>query len=135
MLTKEEAELLMKTLAPHITGFSLTFQKEGKPEDDVVCGGKVHRIVDMSQWGDPNNNRLVYATLDDGTGELLIVVPGNIWSSVEEEIAIGDIVIASGQLFSLQKECNFVTVAETTIKVKQPDDPLRILVKKIRKLK
>lgn len=132
-LTKEEAQALIKTLKPHITGFSLTFQLEGKPGDEVVCGGKVRQVVDMSEWGDPDKNRLVYVTLDDAVGELLIVVPGILWSDVQAEI--DDVVIAAGVLFKLPKDCEFLTVAKTKTIVKQPDEPLRLLVKKIRKLK
>lgn len=131
-LTKEEAQALIKTLKPHITGFSLTFQLQGKPGQEVVCGGKVNRIVDMSEWGDEGANRLVYVTLDDAVGEMLIVVPGILWSNVQAKI--DDVVVATGVLFALSKECEFLTVAETKIKVKQPNDPLRLLVKKIRKL-
>ncbi|UOE58232.1 DNA-binding protein (plasmid) [Cytobacillus oceanisediminis] len=123
----------MNALQPHITGFSVTFQLEGKPGQEIICGGKVTKIVDMSQWGDENEQGwLIYVTLDDGAGEMLIVVPGLLWEEVDAEV--GDVVIASGILFSLPKTCQFKSKADTDILVVRADDPLRLLVRTIRKL-
>jgi hypothetical protein len=96
----------------------------------VVCGGKVSRVVDMSDWADEDETKswIIYVTLDDG----LIVVSGPLWEDIEADV--GDIVIASGILFSLSKTCQFKSQANTDITVICENEPLRLPVRSICKL-
>jgi len=128
---KEIKEIIDK-IKPHITAFSYTIQKNSKQKDEVTCGGKVKYIVDMGMLTDDHRQRLIYVTIDDTLGDLLVVVPAVFWDQVN--ITVGDIIVATGIVFRPEKVCDFVSEAGTTITVPQEDDPFRILVKSIRKI-
>lgn len=131
-LTNEEAIKLVKKLQPHISGFSRSFQIDGIQGKEVVCGGKVSRVVDMSKWSDHDEADIVYVTIDDGIGELLILVPRILWK--EAAAGKGEIIIANGQLFALSRDCMFKSKAGTDILVSHGNEPFRVLVKSIHKL-
>jgi hypothetical protein len=98
----------------------------------VVCGGRIKHVVNMSDWSDLDGSDIVYVTIDDAVGDLLILVPGLLWR--ESEAKHGEIVIASGLLFALNKECKFVSKAGGDIIVNRGNEPFRVLVKTIHKL-
>ncbi|MDA1616403.1 DNA-binding protein [Bacillus cereus group sp. TH204-1LC] len=128
-LTNEEAAKLMKQIQPHISGFSYILQKDGKDEQEVVCGGKIKLVFDMYKYNDQKEGDLSYVTLEDGLGELLILVPGVLWRNLGAKK--GDVVIASGKLFALKRECKFKSKADTDIIVSHGYEPFRVLVREI----
>ena len=130
-LINDEAKILIQSLKPQVTAFTAQIHNEGAHGDEVTCGGKIIRFVDSLSWVD-DDNRIVYATIDDAVGEILIVVPYALWQT--EKFKIGDVIIAEGVLFSLLKECEFVSKAETPIIIRRKDEPLRVLVKELRKI-
>lgn len=130
-LTKEEALQLVRTLQPHVSGFSQSFQMNGKSKDIVSCGGKVKYVVDPSNWSDVPED-IIFVTLDDGVGELLIVVPTELWT--EADTKVGDTLIAKGVLFKPLKEGTFLSKAGTDIKVTRTDEPFRVLVMSVHML-
>ncbi|MFE4029223.1 DNA-binding protein [Priestia sp. YIM B13551] len=132
---KERAQQIkqfIETLKPHVTGFSQSFQMHGKQRDEVTCGGRVKYVVDTGKMHDNLNDRIVYVTLDDEVGEILIVIPSIFWDNLHAKI--GDIVIARGVLYSPEKECTFESKAGGIIKIIRENDPFRVLVKSIYKL-
>ncbi|MCU5076855.1 DNA-binding protein [Bacillus cereus] len=128
-LTNEEAAKLMKQIQPHISGFSYILQKDGKDEQEVVCGGKIKLVFDMYKYNDHKEGDLSYVTIEDGLGELLILVPGVLWRNLGAKK--GDVVIASGKLFALKRECKFKSKADTDIIVSHGYEPFRVLVREI----
>ncbi len=131
-LTKEEAAKLMKQIQPHISGFSYILQKEGEDGQEVVCGGKIKLVFDMYKFNDQAEGDLAYVTIEDGLGELLILVPGVLWRELHAKK--GDVIIASGKLFALKRECKFKSKAGTDIIVPHGYEPFRVLVREINKL-
>jgi hypothetical protein len=129
---QKEIKNIIDTIKPHITAFSYTIQKSSKQKDEVTCGGKVKYIVDTGMLIDDQRQRIIFVTIDDTLGELLVVVPPVFWDQLD--IVVGDIIITTGVVFRPEKVCDFVSEANTTITVKQDDDPFRILVKSIRKV-
>ena len=127
-LKEDETKRIIELLKPIVSGFSHTIHQEGVHGDGVICGGAVKSVVRSSDWTDQDD--LVYVTLDDALGSILIVVPTQLWKGIE----VNDIVVAEGVLFSLKKECTFVNKAGGEITITRPNDPLRVLVKKISKL-
>lgn len=127
-LKEDEAKKVIELLKHIVSGFSHTIHQEGVHGDGIICGGIVKTVVRSSDWTDQDD--IVYVTLDDALGSILIVVPTQLWKGIE----VNDIVAAEGVLFSLKKECNFVSKAGGEITVVQPNEPLRVLVKKITKL-
>lgn len=128
---------MVRFLQPHVSGFSLGFQFNNKHGDDVVLGGKVIRSLDLraivDKESDPEGKSdLVYMTLDDGVGEMLIVVPSLFLD--EADVEIGDIVLAEGILCEVKKETVFKSKANSEIIKTRDDEPLRLLVKHISKL-
>ncbi|WP_263117495.1 DNA-binding protein [Bacillus subtilis] len=129
-LTKKEALQLVKTIHPHVSGFSRGFQLNGKLKQEVVCGGKVKHIVDMSLW---SNGDLVYVTIDDGVGELLVVVPKVLWD--ETDVTNNSLIVAEGILYAPSKDLVFKSRAGTDIKKVRKDEPFRVLVRSIKMIK
>lgn len=128
-LTNEEAAKLMKQIQPHISGFSYILQKDGEDGQEVICGGKIKLVFDMYKYNDQTEGDLSYVTLEDGLGELLILVPGVLWRNLGAKK--GDVVIASGKLFALKRECRFLSKAGTDIIVPHGYEPFRVLVREI----
>lgn len=130
-LINDEVKLLIQSLKSEVTAFTAQIHRSGEHGDEVTCGGRIIRFVDSQSWVD-DENRIVYATIDDALGEILIVVPYVLWQS--KEFKKGDIIIAKGILFSLLKECEFVSKAETPITIRRNDEPLRVLVREVKKI-
>ncbi|MDA1918131.1 DNA-binding protein [Bacillus cereus group sp. BcHK140] len=128
-LTNEEAAKLMKQIQPHISGFSYILHKDGEDGQEVVCGGKIKLVFDMYKYNDQTEGDLSYVTIEDGLGELLILVPGVLWRKLGAKK--GDVVIASGKLFALKRECKFKSKAGTDIIVPHGYEPFRVLVREI----
>ncbi|MEK1828788.1 DNA-binding protein [Priestia megaterium] len=131
---EEELKKLITTIKPRISAFSYTIHKEGRQREEVTCGGKIKYIVDTGLLTDNPSERVIYVTIDDGLGELLIVIPSIFWDNIHA--TIGDVVIAEGILFSPPKECEFESKAGDNIKIKviREDEPFRVLVKSIEKI-
>lgn len=125
--------MLINTILPHITHISHQIHTEGTHGDSVRSGGEVISILDMSQFSDNGQSgNVVYLTLDDSLGEILALVPKPFFD--ELKIQQKDIVIVEGVLYKLEKKTDFVSKANSTITKSRDDDPLRILVKNIKKL-
>lgn len=127
-LNKDETKRLIDLLKPRVSGFSHTFHQEGEHGQEVVCGGLVKSIVKAGDWTAQND--IVYVTLDDALGEILIAVPSPLWTDIKKE----DVVLVEGVLFALKKECEFVSKAGTEIQITRKDEPLRVLTKSIKKI-
>lgn len=124
------AKKLLQQLLTEISGFSHSFQLNGKPNDEVTCGGRVMSINDMSLILEDESD-LVYVIIDDVVGELLILVPGLLWRELNLEK--GDVVIATGLLHKLEKQCNFKSKSGRDLIIKRDDEPFRVLIKSIKK--
>ncbi|WP_438878866.1 OB-fold nucleic acid binding domain-containing protein [Bacillus cereus group sp. Bce040] len=122
----------MKRLQPHIDEFSYGLQSSGIQDKEVVCGGQIMSSVNMADLSDKDGSNIVYVTLNDGLGELLIVVPLIFWRELNAKK--GDVVIASGKLFALKRDCTFKSKAGTNIIVSHGHEPFRVLVREINKL-
>ena len=128
----DEVKNLIRSLKPKVTAFTVQIHNNGEHGEEVTCGGKVIRFIDSQSWVD-EDNRIVYATIDDALGEILIVVPHVLWQT--NQIQTGDVVVVKGVLFSLLKECEFISKAKTPITITRKDEPLRVLVREIEKIK
>ena len=73
---------LMKRLQSHISEFSYNLKSSGMQEKEIVCGGQIQSIVNMNNLSDTAGANIVYVTLNDGFGELLIVVPVTLWQKL-----------------------------------------------------
>lgn len=125
-----EAAKLMKRLQSHISEFSYNLQSSGMQEKEIVCGGQIQSIVNMNNLSDTASANIVYVTLNDGFGELLIVVPISLWQKLSAKK--DDVVIASGKMFALKRDCKFKSRANTDIIVSHGFEPFRVLVREIK---
>ncbi|MES9681630.1 DNA-binding protein [Gottfriedia acidiceleris] len=132
MQLRKEGIELVKKLKPHVSGFSQEFHYSGIYGNKVDCGGAVIRVVDMRIWSDEEEAKIVYVTIDDGIGELLILVPAELWDSLSAKK--DDIVIANGVLFTFEKICKFKSKAGGDIIINRGKEPFRVLVESIKKL-
>lgn len=145
--TKEEVAQLIQLLKPHVTDFSAQILKEGKNGEAVICGGKVMSIVDISQFSgfdvlypyeaksvlksnpdaanDPSRD-IVYVTIDDGVGEILLVVPGPIWR--RSQPGLQSVIVAKGMLYNLERNMDFLNTQGQKIQLNGEEEPLRVLV-------
>lgn len=124
----QEASELIQLLKPHVDGFSQGFQLNNQREDEITCGGKVVSIVDTSLLDD--KSQIVYVRLDDAVGEMLIMVPTETWRANSPKV--GDVIIASGQLHKMTRQCVFKSKADTYITRTDDSEPLRLLTKSIK---
>lgn len=125
--------MLINTILPHITHISHRIHTEGVHGETVRSGGEVVGVLDMSQFEcDEKSGNVVYITLDDSLGEILTLVPKPFFDQLNIELK--DIVVVEGMLYQLDKVTDFTSKANTTITKERNDDPLRILVKDIRKI-
>lgn len=125
--------MLIRTILPHITHVSHQIHTAGVHGDTVRSGGEVVSILDTSQFEvKGKSGNIVFLTLDDSLGEILALVPKPFFD--ELDIRQKDIVIVEGSLYQLEKETDFVSKANSTITKKRNDEPLRVLVKSIKKL-
>ncbi|MEX3713485.1 DNA-binding protein [Cytobacillus horneckiae] len=128
----DSSKRLIQQLQPKVSGFSHSFQLTGKNNDEVVCGGKIKQINDMNLLSDEENADIIYVTIDDVIGELLILIPGELWRNLN--VKKDDLILAEGILHSLRKECTFQSKAGVDIVIARRDEPMRVLVKKVERL-
>lgn len=125
--------MLINTILPHITHVSHQIHTTCAHGDTVRSGGEIIRILDTSQFEDEGESgNIVFLTLDDSLGEILALVPKPFFD--ELDIQLKDIVVVEGMLYQLKKETDFVSKANSTIIKSRNDEPLRILVKEIKKI-
>ncbi|EAO56656.1 hypothetical protein RBTH_08805 [Bacillus thuringiensis serovar israelensis ATCC 35646] len=96
----------MKQIQPHISGFSYSLQANGEDGQDIVCGGRIKLVFDMYKYNDQTEGDLSYVTIEDGLGELLILVPGCFYGGIFGAQEKGDTcLLQSGKIcFALKKE-------------------------------
>src|SRR5699024_9681451 len=127
-----ESTEMVRTLRPHVTGFSLGFQLCNDHGDEVVAGGKIVRTFNTKNISTENSPNIVYVTIDDGVGELLLLVPEKFWD--ESGLELGYVAITEGILCEMKKTTIFRTKNNTQIKQSRDDEPLKLLVKEINNL-
>lgn len=142
---------LIKMLRPHVTGFSEFYLANGEHSQQVTIGGVVNSVLDtaMLDYSEDDHklgyqlneetpaelyegNDYIYLMVDDAVGEMSYIVPGVVWR--QAHLNMGDVVLATGVLYQMKKVTNFISKAGTPILIDREDEPLRLLVKDIRKL-
>lgn len=129
MEAKKETKEIISALQPQITAFSAQLLLSHKHGDEVKVGGKVISVFDPRLLGFSSDSfpslgvmdMGVYLTVDDGLGEIIIVLFESIYENLlieaEEGSLEGKILLAEGQYAILDKSMDFMTAARRLVRI------------------
>jgi hypothetical protein len=96
---------MISYLKKHVTLFSEELNYRGSDGEEVICGGKIVRVIDETHLlGDlaDESKCFVYVSLDDYVGQLNVVIPKLLWNELHAKI--DDLILCTGVIHSLEKE-------------------------------
>lgn len=129
-------ENLISQLKPYVTAFSAEIPLKFKHTDVVVVGGVVKNILNLHQLLEDSFEKElreegVYVTIDDGVGELNLVLAPPAFHSYQAafgELKTGDVILTEGRVFQLDTTHTYQGAQGKRITVDNHDQSLRVLV-------
>ena len=89
---------VLKAIKPWVKTFSAEIPFKYKHGDDVCVGGIIKKVLDLTELFEDHDG-YAYVYIDDDVGEMTLLVPKEIYKSLDK-IEEGEIVLAEGKILS-----------------------------------